>query len=296
MRATNLVCAGYGTNEEEDGEDQSPGRQAETDRPGIIRTSISRLARLALTLFACGLVLAFVGLLALVARPEWVPRFRAKFTNAITKVSGLSAQEIEAKRKQYGSFVTSRMTTGGTVTIAGSQPKTRLTFSERLTIVAARHSNVPRETLAAIIALMTTKAKEQGVDPALLAAMAAADSKFDPSFRSQDGRYGLFQLDAEKGDYIAKLGGLAWKGPEELMNLEYNIDMTVGYLKFLQKIFKGDTQAVVMAKLLGPRAFLETMKSGTGLPQPAVVYSEKVGKLYSQWQGELGISDSYLAQ
>lgn len=78
-----------------------------------------------------------------------------------------------------------------------------------------------------------THAKNYGLDPAFLAAVIYAESKFDPSARSGSGAVGLMQLTPETAKGIAlRTGGAAFR-VSDLEDPEINIRYGCWYLRHL---------------------------------------------------------------
>lgn len=82
------------------------------------------------------------------------------------------------------------------------------------------------------------KAKKYDVDPALVAAVVEAESRFHKSARSQVGARGLMQLMPKTG---------RWMGARDLYDPEQNVDAGVKYIKYLQKRFDGNLKKTIAA-------------------------------------------------
>jgi len=86
--------------------------------------------------------------------------------------------------------------------------------------------------------LIHEKSQKYGVDPALVAAVIEQESRFKPRAKSHVGARGLMQLMPRTG---------AWMGASNLYDPEQNIDAGVKYIKYLNRIFKGDLKKTIAA-------------------------------------------------
>jgi len=109
--------------------------------------------------------------------------------------------------------------------------------------------------------LIDDYASEQGVDPALVAAIIYNESRFDPNAVSRLGARGLMQTMEETG------GGIAGKLKEEesytsdsLFNPETNIRFGTWYLGFLSKTFGGDPVKIAAGYHAGQNAVGNRLK------------------------------------
>jgi len=280
----NFAYAGYAEDDESDDLAPSVAQQmARRRRPSLI----GRLFRFIMVIFFMVMFAVFIGLMALIIKPEFIPLFQAQVTNLIQKATGLSPDEIEARRREYSELVASYLPGAkkANVVVQGAPPvvEARLTLSDRLSLALAKRSSVPRERLTALLAQVVTQSKVAGVDPLLVSAMIAVESGFDPERTSDDGKLGLLQLERDKGGYIAGVTGMTWKGPDELLIPTYNLELGIAYIKFLDKIFRGNTRHILMAKSMGARNFINTMKQGEQLPPASVAYADSVLNLHGRW-------------
>jgi soluble lytic murein transglycosylase len=90
-------------------------------------------------------------------------------------------------------------------------------------------------------------ARENDLDPALLAAVIYQESKFDPEARSSSGAIGLMQLTPATADGIAiRTGGSRFQ-TSDLLNPELNIRYGAWYLANLFRKYDGDERLVLAA-------------------------------------------------
>jgi soluble lytic murein transglycosylase len=86
-------------------------------------------------------------------------------------------------------------------------------------------------------------AEENGVEPALVAAVIRTESRFDEEVRSSRGAYGLMQILPETARFISERGGVGgdYRDPET------NIRMGTWYLGYLQDRYEGDERLALAA-------------------------------------------------
>ena len=88
-------------------------------------------------------------------------------------------------------------------------------------------------------------AERYGLDPALLAAVAAIESNFDPYVVSHKGACGILQLIPETAERF---------GVDDLFDAEQNLDGGAGYLRWLLDRFDGRTELALAAYNAGEGA------------------------------------------
>lgn len=127
------------------------------------------------------------------------------------------------------------------------RPVTRLPYGRSISRAAARH----------------------GVDPLLVAAIVAVESRFDPNATSHRGAVGLMQI------LPATAGPVADEG---LADPQVNLDAGVAYLGWLLASFDGDLELALAAYNAGPTS----VRRHGGVPPFAETeeYVEKVLRVY----------------
>jgi len=75
--------------------------------------------------------------------------------------------------------------------------------------------------------------KERTLDPALVAAVIRAESRFHPEATSARGAIGLMQITPDTGAWIAGQIGLTGFKTDSLLNPEMNIELGTWYLRYL---------------------------------------------------------------
>jgi soluble lytic murein transglycosylase len=98
------------------------------------------------------------------------------------------------------------------------------------------HPLLYEETIRAV-------AMENGVEPALVAAVIRTESRFDEEVRSSRGAHGLMQILPETARFISERGGVGgdYRDPET------NIRMGTWYLGYLQNRYEGDERLALAA-------------------------------------------------
>ena len=86
-------------------------------------------------------------------------------------------------------------------------------------------------------------AAENGVEPALVAAVIRTESRYDEEVRSLRGAYGLMQILPETARFISERGGFGG----DLRDPETNIRMGTWYLSYLQDRYEGDERLALAA-------------------------------------------------
>jgi soluble lytic murein transglycosylase-like protein len=129
------------------------------------------------------------------------------------------------------------------------------------------NKNLPFNNEVIIAANMT------GIDPALIHAVIAVESKHNPHAQSVKGAYGLMQLMPETSRRFNVL---------DKSNPKQNILAGAQYLRELLKLFKGDLKLSLAAYNAGPAAIL---RFGGKIPpyKETVEYIPKVLKYYKRY-------------
>ncbi|MFZ5824510.1 MAG: lytic transglycosylase domain-containing protein [Bacillota bacterium] len=94
--------------------------------------------------------------------------------------------------------------------------------------------------------IILRRARENGLDPYLVAAVIRAESRFRPEATSPQGARGLMQIMPETGEWAAGQMQLDFH-PDYLYEPEYNIRIGCWYLANLVKEFEGDTVLALAA-------------------------------------------------
>lgn len=90
-------------------------------------------------------------------------------------------------------------------------------------------------------------ADRYGVDPYLVAAVARAESGFDPNVVSRAGAVGLMQVMPATAAWVVGLDTWQGRADPELTDADDSLELGACYLAFLLKYFAGDRLAAVAA-------------------------------------------------
>jgi soluble lytic murein transglycosylase-like protein len=168
------------------------------------------------------------------------------------------------------------------------------------TVISARRIDVqneyqPSEAKSAKIAefkgMIEEAGKELGLDPALGVAVAHAESSFNHLAVSSDGHYskGLFQLLDKTGELM--MSRLNKNSKYDPFNPELNVELGVGYLRYLHEIFGKETDLPNNSKTIpaANSASLEKIavaafNAGEGRVASAQSRALKAGKDPSQYE------------
>lgn len=106
-------------------------------------------------------------------------------------------------------------------------------------------------------------AAEQGLEPALIAGVIYAESRFDPDAQSSPGAYGLMQVLPETAAFISERSGITgdYRDPET------NVRMGAWYLSYLQGRYDGDEALTLAAYNSGEGQVDSWLAEGRSLPQ-----------------------------
>ena len=102
-----------------------------------------------------------------------------------------------------------------------------------------------------------SSARDNGLDPALVAAVIYAESRFDEHARSEQGAVGLMQILPETAEQIAReTGGIAFT-TADLEDPEVNVRYGCYYLRSALDAFDDDLRAAVASYNAGMGAVME---------------------------------------
>ena len=111
-------------------------------------------------------------------------------------------------------------------------------------------------------------AAERRLDPALVAAMIYAESRFDPNVRSAAGAIGLMQILPETGRFIASSTGGDGFVVADLRNPDLNVRYGTWLLRHLLERYHGDVETALAAYHAGPGTVDAWRAEGRGVAFP----------------------------
>ena len=129
---------------------------------------------------------------------------------------------------------------------------------QRLVRAVLQHPNVPT-----VEPLIRQAASKHGIDPALVKAVIAAESGFNPQAVSPKGAIGLMQVIPDTGARYGVTGDARRTAAQKLADPKTNITTGVRYLSDLLRMFSGNLELVLAAYNAGEGA---VQKHGNDIP------------------------------
>ncbi len=142
--------------------------------------------------------------------------------------------------------------------------------------------------------LVRANARNRDLDPALVAAVIYAESRFDPNARSSAGAVGLMQLLPDTAEFIARRTGGKDFVVADLRDPEINVRYGTWLLAYLRDYYDGDVRTALAAYHAGPGNVDEWRRTNSGIAFPEteayVREVERVRRVYARAYGsELGL-------
>lgn len=114
-------------------------------------------------------------------------------------------------------------------------------------VISEVNNLLPKEKAESISRAIVTQSLAAEIDPWLLTAMAITETHFRPNVRGGSGEYGILQIMPGTGEWIAgRLGYTNW-APEDLWDIETNVQFAAYYLRISIREFGGDLSKGVLA-------------------------------------------------
>jgi peptidoglycan lytic transglycosylase len=140
--------------------------------------------------------------------------------------------------------------------------------------------------------IVSAHARNYDLDPALLAAVIYAESRFDPDVESSAGAVGLMQLLPDTAKGIALRTGGDGFVVSDLLDPEINVRYGSWYLDHLRDSYDGDVRLALAAYHAGQGNVDEWLAQGSGIVFPEtqdyVDEVERVRRVYAKaYAGEL---------
>ena len=128
--------------------------------------------------------------------------------------------------------------------------------------------------------IVSAHARNYGLDPALLAAVIYAESRFEADVESSAGAVGLMQLLPETARGIALRTGGARFVVSDLRDPEINVRYGSWYLNHLRGRYDGDMRLVLAAYHAGQGNVDRWLEEGGGIAFPETrAYVDEVGRV-----------------
>jgi len=141
--------------------------------------------------------------------------------------------------------------------------------------------------------LVRASAQRRDLDPALVAAVIYAESRFDPNVSSSAGAVGLMQILPETAEFIARKTGGSDFVRADLRDPEINVRYGTWLLDYLRDYYDGNIVTALAAYHAGPGNVDDWRREGQGILFPEteayVREVERVRRVYEKAYGrELG--------
>lgn len=145
---------------------------------------------------------------------------------------------------------------------------------------------ISREEARRLAHLIVTESLQAGYDPFFVTAVIKSESTFRKHAVSPVGALGLMQIMPDTGKFMSKVQKVEWTGASKLRDPRYNIRMGIGYLKYLDEMFKGDKEKMLVAYNWGPGNVLKAMKGMSRYPSSCVRYARSILNNHGRWNSD----------
>ena len=125
-----------------------------------------------------------------------------------------------------------------------------------------------------------------GYDPLFVTAVIKSESTFRKHALSPVGAMGLMQIMPNTGRYVSQMHQVEWSGTSKLNDPHYNIKLGVAYLKYLDKMFKGDREKMLVAYNWGPANVMNALKSSKRFPSSTIKYARDIMNNHGKWNAD----------
>ena len=156
--------------------------------------------------------------------------------------------------------------------------------SEIIRLHNPKHSNI--EPTARLIVEESAKAK---VDPLFVAAVIRSESMFRQSAISPRGATGLMQIMPATGRYVSERENLALGNAADLHDPTTNLRVGIAYLKYLDRMFKGNRERMLIAYNWGPANVKLALRGNARTPSESVTYAKKILAAHREWRARFSM-------
>jgi soluble lytic murein transglycosylase len=137
--------------------------------------------------------------------------------------------------------------------------------------------------------LVRSNARNHDLEPALVAAVIYAESRFDPNARSDAGAVGLMQLLPDTAKFIARKTGGEDFVVADLRDPEINVRYGTWLLAYLRDRYGGDVVTALAAYHAGPANVDEWRRRGEGIGFPETAsYVHEVERMRAVYRQAYG--------
>ena len=143
--------------------------------------------------------------------------------------------------------------------------------------LSSRDTGLVREEIDSLARTLVLEARAHRLDLALVLAVMHVESRYHNFALSPAGAVGLMQLLPSTAAELAAREGIAWHGPQTLLDPVANVRLGIAYLSELSRRYRGDLQAALAAYNWGPGEIDRRLQDGTELPSeyPGLVWRSR---------------------
>ena len=143
-----------------------------------------------------------------------------------------------------------------------------------------------RTDAAQLAYVIVSESQKAGYDPIMVASVILAESTFRIHARSHKGALGLMQIMPGTGRFVSRISKYRWQGARALRNPQYNVKLGITYLKYLENMFNGNMNHVLIAYNWGPGNLGKVFQRKKRVPKGPIQYSKKIRKTFARWKQE----------
>ncbi len=132
-----------------------------------------------------------------------------------------------------------------------------------------------------------------GYDPLFVTAIIKSESTFRKHAVSPVGATGLMQIMPGTGKFVSKMRNVEWK-ESKLKDPQYNIRLGIAYLKYLDGMFKGNKERILVAYNWGPANVMSAIKNSRRFPGSCVKYARSIINNHGRWNSDFATKTAKL--
>ncbi len=149
-----------------------------------------------------------------------------------------------------------------------------------------RSTRSKTEDISRMAYAIVLEARRLDLDPLFVAAVIKSESAFDRKALSYAGALGLMQLMPATAKYISDKTELEWHGISKLKDPYYNIKLGTAYLKYLEELFDGNRELMLIAYNWGPTNLNNALKARSRIPGSPRQYAHTIISNHARWKTE----------
>ena len=144
---------------------------------------------------------------------------------------------------------------------------------------------VSNEEARKLAFLIVAESSQWGYDPLFVTAIIKSESTFKKHAVSPVGATGLMQIMPGTGRFVSKMKNVEWS-ESKLRDPQYNIRLGLAYLKYLDGVFKGDKEKILVAYNWGPANVISAVKNSRRFPSSCVHYARSIISNHGRWNSD----------